>query len=213
MNIVLFGPPGAGKGTQSALLAERLGHKHISSGDLFRENIKDQTPLGLEAKEYMDKGQLVPDEITIKMIQETFKELGGRPFVLDGFPRTLPQAKALQELLDRMGLKLGQAIFLEVPKARIMERLTGRRVCSECGANYHVQAKPTQKPGICDICGGKVEQREDDTEAVIAQRLQAYDESTAPLKEHYQNEGLLTVVDGGGDAEAIYRALEAHVKD
>ncbi len=213
MNFLLFGPPGAGKGTQSALLVERLGHRHISSGDLFRENIKNQTPLGKEAKGYIDQGGLVPDQITIGMIRETLKDLGGKEFVLDGFPRTLPQAEALGELLKEMNLRLGQAIFLEVPRAELLSRLSGRRICSSCGASYHVVSKAPQKEGVCDKCGGALVQRPDDKEEVITQRLAAYEMSTAPLKDYYNEAGILTVVDGSGAAESIYRAIEAHVKD
>jgi adenylate kinase len=213
LNFLLFGPPGAGKGTQSALLVERLGHRHISSGDLFRENIKNQTPLGKEAKVYIDQGQLVPDAVTIGMIREVVKGLGGRSFILDGFPRTLPQAEALDGLLNEMNLKLGQAIFLEVPRGELMSRLTGRRVCSKCGATFHVATKPPKVEGTCDVCGGPLIQRDDDKEEVIANRLEAYDKSTAPLKEYYHRAGLLTIVDGSGDPESIYRAVEAHVKD
>lgn len=213
MNFLLFGPPGAGKGTQSALIVERLGHQHISSGDLFRENIKKQTALGLEAQKYMDQGQLVPDEVTIGMIRETLKELGGKPFILDGFPRTLPQAEALDALLAEMNLSLGQAIFLEVPREDLLGRLTGRRVCSKCGATYHVLSKKPREEGLCDRCGGELIQREDDKEEVIGKRLKAYEELTAPLKDYYNRAGLLTVVDGRGDPESIYRAIEAHVKD
>lgn len=181
MNILLFGPPGAGKGTQSTLLIERKGMKHISTGDLFRANIKNKTPLGIRTKEILDKGELVPDDITIGIVEEELKKLNGSAFILDGFPRTVVQAEALGKLLGKTQLKLDRAIFLEVPFDRLMKRLSGRRVCKNCGTVYHVDAKPPKRAGVCDVCGGEVIQRPDDKAEVIGTRLKAYDESTAPL--------------------------------
>ncbi len=211
MNIVLFGPPGAGKGTQSALLVERLGMKHISTGDLFREAMKNQTPLGVQAKAYVDAGKLVPDEIVIGMVEEVLNELNDQSFIFDGFPRTVPQAEALESLMLKVGMKIGRAIFLEVPRESLMRRLTGRRVCSSCSAVYHVDSKPPAKDGVCDACGGPVVQRKDDQAEVIGTRLEAYDKSTSPLKEFYTQKGILAEVNGLGDTEEVYGRLVAQL--
>ncbi len=154
MNILLFGPPGAGKGTQSALLVEKNNMKHISTGDLFREAIKNKTSLGVEAKGFIDQGKLVPDSVTINMVKEALKGIGAKPFILDGFPRNVPQAQALKSLLSELKLTLDRALFLEVPKDQLIERLSGRRVCRECGAVYHITAKPLKNGKTCDSCGG-----------------------------------------------------------
>jgi len=211
LNIVLFGPPGAGKGTQSALLVERLGMKHISTGDLFREAMKNQTPLGVQAKAYVDAGKLVPDEIVIGMVEEVLNELNDQSFIFDGFPRTVPQAEALESLMLKVGMKIGRAIFLEVPRESLMRRLTGRRVCSSCSAVYHVDSKPPAKDGVCDACGGPVVQRKDDQAEVIGTRLEAYDKSTSPLKEFYTQKGILAEVNGLGDTEEVYGRLVAQL--
>ncbi len=208
MNLLLFGPPGAGKGTQSALLVERLKMKHLSTGDLFRHAIKNSTPLGLEAKKFMDQGHLVPDSIVIGMVKEELDKLGQGGFILDGFPRTVPQAEALQELLGKLSLKLDFCLFLEVPRSNLMSRLTGRRVCKSCGATYHIEHKPTKKEGICDLCGSEVIQRNDDKADVIENRLVAYEESTAPLKEFYKKAGILVQLDGEGPSEEVYSRIK-----
>jgi adenylate kinase len=211
LNIVLFGPPGAGKGTQSALLVEQRRMKHISTGDLFREAVKNQTALGLKAKSFMDSGQLVPDEVVIGMVEEVLERLGNQSFILDGFPRTPPQAAALDELLKKLDKKVGKAVFLEVPRQDLMRRLTGRRVCTSCGAVYHVDSKPPKADGICDVCGGQVVQRKDDHEEVIGTRLEAYDKSTAPLKQYFAKSGILAEVNGTGTTEEVYRRLDAQL--
>lgn len=211
MNIILFGPPGAGKGTQSALLVERQQMKHISTGDLFREAMKNQTPLGVKAKSFVDAGQLVPDEIVIGMVEEVLNKLGNQSFILDGFPRTVPQAEALNALMSKVGMKIGRAIFLEVPRESLMRRLTGRRVCGSCNAVYHVDTKPPVKEGVCDMCGGQVIQRKDDQAEVIGTRLEAYDNSTSPLKEYFAQKGILAEVDGLGGTEDVYGRLAAQV--
>ena len=180
MSIILFGAPGAGKGTQSALLVEKLGMTQISTGDLFRAAIKNKTELGVKAQSYMDQGQLVPDSIVIGMVEEVLKS-GVKNFILDGFPRTVPQAEALDELLKKLNLSISKAIFLEVPKAALMSRLTGRRVCKNCGAVFHIVNKPSKVEGICDNCGGQVVQRSDDKTEVIEARLKSYEEYTSPL--------------------------------
>lgn len=212
MNIILFGPPGAGKGTQSAFLVERLKMKQISTGDLFRFHIKEKTPLGAKAKEYMDKGQLVPDDVTIGMVRNALSDLDGREFILDGFPRTVPQAEALETLLNEVSLKVERAIFLEVDQALLLDRLTGRRVCKNCGATYHVTSKPTKTPGLCDLCGGPVLQRPDDSADVIGARLNAYETSTLPLKNYYKKSGQFLSVNGVGAPEAIYKDITASMK-
>ena len=211
MNIILFGPPGAGKGTQSALLVERNQMRHISTGDLLREAVKSQTTLGVQAKSFMDAGQLVPDEVVIGMVGEVLQGLKGQGIVLDGFPRTVPQAEALEVLLKKHGVKVGKAVFLEVPRGELLSRLTGRRICLSCGALYHVETRPTTQEDICDVCGGQVVQRKDDHEDVIRTRLEAYDKSTSPLKKYFSERGTLLEVEGTGSAEEVYRRLNSQL--
>lgn len=207
MNVVLFGPPGAGKGTQSALLIERQSMKQISTGDLLRAAIKSQTALGQQAKSYMDKGELVPDQVVIGMVEEVLKADKHQNFIFDGFPRTAPQAEALTEMLKRLDMKLDRALFLEVPYDQLLTRLTGRRVCRSCGATYHVQSKPPKVDAVCDVCGGEVIQRPDDKEEVIGTRLKAYEKNTEPLKDYYRDQGLFQSVDGTGTSDEVYQRL------
>ncbi len=207
MNVILFGAPGAGKGTQSEILIDRNGMTQISTGDLFRAAIKGQTELGKKAQEFMDKGQLVPDNIVIGMVEEVLQK-GVKNFILDGFPRTVAQAQALDELLKKMNLSIGKAIFLEVPMKILMDRLTGRRVCKNCGTVYHIVSKPTKTEGKCDACGGEVIQRNDDKAEVIETRLKTYQEFTSPLKEFYKKEDKYIEVDGNRDAEEVYKEIE-----
>ncbi len=209
MNIVLFGPPGAGKGTQSALLVERMRMKHISTGDLLREEVKNHTSLGSKAKAFMDKGELVPDDVIIGMVEGVLKGTPGQSVILDGFPRTVPQAVALEKMLATLGLKIGRALFLEVPHEALMRRLTGRRVCNSCGAVFHVDNKPTKRDGVCDVCGGPVVQRKDDQAGVITTRLEAYTKSTSPLKEYFGKVDLFNEVNGVGATEEVYGRLAA----
>lgn len=211
MNLILFGAPGAGKGTQSGFLIERKGMTQISTGDLFRAAIKNKTALGQRAQQFMDRGELVPDEIVIGMVEEVLQG-GVRNFILDGFPRTVAQAEALNGLLEKMRLSIGKAIFLEVPMAVLMERLTGRRVCRSCGAVYHVSSKPPKKADVCDLCGGEVYQRNDDKAEVIGTRLKTYEEFTSPLKAFYQRTGKYVNVDGNRAAEDVYRDLVALIE-
>lgn len=206
MNIILFGAPGAGKGTQSSLLIEKAGMKQISTGDLFRAAIKNKTELGQKAQAFMDKGQLVPDSIVIGMVEEVL-ESGVRNFILDGFPRTVAQGEALEELLKKKNLTIGKAIFLEVSRDVLERRLTGRRVCKNCGAVYHIESKPTKVPGVCDNCQGEVIQRNDDKAEVIKTRLQTYDEYTSPLKEYYKKAGKFVEVDGNRDPGQIFTEI------
>lgn len=212
MNLLLFGPPGAGKGTQSAFLVEQMGMLHISTGNLFREAVSKKTPLGVKAKSFMDQGQLVPDEVTIGLVEEVLAGLGGKSFILDGFPRTVPQAEALDALLSKMKLKLDKAVSFEVPRADLTRRLAGRRVCEKCGAVYHVDSKPSKKAGVCDNCGGSVVQRKDDQEDVIKARLEAYDKSTAPVKEYYSKKGSLTEIQGTGTENEVFERLQTSLR-
>lgn len=209
MNILLFGAPGAGKGTQSALLVERLKMHHISTGDLFRRAIKGQTELGMLAKSYMDKGQLVPDSVTIDMVREELKRIGDKDFILDGFPRNVAQAEALDVLLKEVNRDIGKALFLHVPMSDLVERLSGRRLCRACGAVYHVTAKPPTG-GKCDNCGSAdIYQRDDDKPEAITTRLQVYENSTAPLKEYYSNKKKLVELDGRGKEEGVFDRVKA----
>jgi adenylate kinase len=208
LNIVLFGAPGAGKGTQSALLVERLGMFQISTGDLFRAAIKNKTTLGIQAQQYMDKGQLVPDSVVIGMVDEVLDKNLNKSFILDGFPRTVAQAEALGQILSKRKMDIGKAIFLEVPKEELLSRLTGRRVCKSCGAVFHIKSKPTKTDGVCDSCGGEVIQRNDDKEDVIATRLTAYEENTYPLKNYYKEQGRFAEVNGWQDTEKVFSKIK-----
>ena len=213
MNLLIFGPPGSGKGTQSALLVEKLGYKHISTGDLFRSAIKNQTPLGVKAKSFIDKGELVPDSVTIDLIKEVLGENKNKSVILDGFPRTINQAEALNDLLEGFGKKIDKVLFLEVPRDQLKRRLVGRRVCKNCGATYHVDAHPTKVEGKCDVCGGPVVQRADDQEDVIDNRLTVYETNTSPLKDFYKRMGLLTPIDGLGSEQDIYKRISLELKN
>jgi adenylate kinase len=206
LNIILFGAPGAGKGTQSALLIEKQGMTQISTGDLFRAAIKNKTELGLQAQGFMDKGLLVPDSVVIGMVEEVLKS-GVKNFILDGFPRTVPQAEALDGLLNKLHLTISKAIFLEVPNSELMGRLTGRRVCKNCGAVYHVVSRPSKTEGVCDICGGQVVQRNDDKTEVIGARLKSYDEYTSPLKDYYTKANKYVEIDGNRATEEVFADL------
>lgn len=209
MNIILFGAPGAGKGTQSALLVARKGMRQISTGDLFRAHMKQQTRLGAEAKSYMDAGKLVPDDVVVGMVEDVMKDLGGQSFILDGFPRTVPQAEALDVMLMNNALKIDKAVFLDVPQDELMARLAGRRVCAGCGTVYHVLAKKPKVAGVCDKCGSKVEQRADDKEDVILTRLQAYEAQTSPLVGYFKKKGQFVLISGMGETEDIYKRIAA----
>lgn len=212
MNILLFGAPGAGKGTQSSLLVERLGMVQISTGDLFRAAIKNDTQLGRQAKSFMDKGELVPDSVVVGMVREVLNSIEGKPFILDGFPRTVPQAEALGMMLSDLGVQLGKAIFLEVPNGILLERLTGRRVCQSCGAVFHMSSKPTKVSGVCDACGGVVVQRNDDKEEVIATRLKAYEENTLPLRSFYKSAGIYSNINGDENPEVIFETIKKIIR-
>jgi adenylate kinase len=208
MQIVLLGPPGVGKGTQADQLEKALGVPHVASGDLFRENLKQDTPLGREAREYMDRGELVPDDITIAMVRERLQASDcGQGVILDGFPRTVPQAEGLEDVLSELGWKLDGVFNITAPEEELVSRLSGRRICRNCQTPYHVRFNPPTHPGVCDVCGGELYQREDDKPETVRKRLQVYHEQTAPLIDYYRKAGLLHVIDGDQAIDAVTRDL------
>lgn len=210
MNIVLLGAAGAGKGTQAAKLIETLGLTHISTGDIFRANVREQTPLGLEAKGYMDAGQLVPDDVVIRMVKDRLAQpdcAGG--FMLDGFPRTVPQAEALDAALTDMGAKLDAVVAIEVPRDVLMQRLTARRQCRGCGRIYNVLGEMPADPAVCDTCGGEVYQRDDDTIEAATKRLDDYDAVTSQLVPYYTAQGLLRTIDGNRSVDEVFADITA----
>jgi adenylate kinase len=211
MILVFLGPPGAGKGTQAKLLSQRMGFLHLSTGDLLREAVKNQTPLGKKAKEYMDRGELVPDELIVQLIEETMPKDGN--VILDGFPRTVNQALALEEMLKDKGEKISKVLFFDVPDEVIIDRLSGRRVCSKCGAVYHVKYNPPEVEGVCDLCGGTLVQRDDDKEEVVRKRLEVYRKQTQPLIEFYQERGIIYKLDAGKGVEELFEEVKGLVRD
>lgn len=209
MRVIFLGSPGAGKGTQAAVLKDRYGFAHLSTGDILRENVKDGTPLGKTARQYMDTGRLVPDDVIIAMMEERLRKPDcGRGFILDGFPRTVPQAEALDRLLVKMGITLDGVILFEIPRQLVIDRLTGRRVCGSCGEIYNVNYKSPKVPGICDRCGGELFQRDDDREEVVVKRLEVYEKQTAPLIRYYEEKGQLVRVDAGQEGSLVVMAIE-----
>ncbi|NCO32792.1 MAG: adenylate kinase [Armatimonadetes bacterium CG2_30_59_28] len=210
MRLVLLGPPGCGKGTQAVRLAEYLGIPAVSTGEIFREAAMRGTALGREASGYMNRGELVPDELTIGILRERIQQKDcAEGSLLDGFPRTLPQAEALKMLLSGMGKSLGAAVNIDLDNETIVERLSQRRVCDGCGKTFHLVASPPPVDGRCDACGGRVIQRLDDEPGTILRRLEVYREQTAPLIEHYRGESLLKTVDGHGSVEEIQSRIRA----
>ncbi|HEX9788109.1 MAG TPA: adenylate kinase [Candidatus Binatia bacterium] len=209
--VVLLGPPGAGKGTQARLLQERFAACQISTGDILRKAMSEQTPLGKEAAQYVDRGALVPDDLIVKLVAERLKEKDcEKGFILDGFPRTIPQAESLDQILKQMGLRLNRVLSVQVPQKVIIERLAGRRTCKDCGALSHVGFSPTSRAGVCDGCGGEIYQRADDREETVTQRLKVYENQTEPLIEYYRQRHLLREIDGVGAVDAIRaRVLDA----
>ncbi len=209
MNIILIGLPGAGKGTQAEKISEKYNIPHISTGDMFRLAIKNETELGSKAKAYMDQGGLVPDEVTIGIVQERLQAEDCKDgFLLDGFPRTLAQAEALQVLLSNMNKQVDYALHVDVPTDRLIERLTGRRVCPSCGATYHTIYNPPKVEGICDRDGVALIQREDDQSSTVKNRLAVNLEQTKPILDFYENEGTLVTVDGVQDIEDVFLDIQ-----
>ncbi|HXG30179.1 MAG TPA: adenylate kinase [Thermodesulfobacteriota bacterium] len=209
MRLILFGPPGAGKGTQASMISSRYGILHISTGDILRAAVKDGTELGRLAKSYMDKGELVPDEVVIGIIKERIKKPDSRDgFMLDGFPRTIPQAEALDRMLAEEGLRIEVVVSIEVDDEEIVKRISGRRVCEKCGAMYHITYNPSKNAGYCDKCGGKLFQRDDDSEGVVRRRLQVYRSQTEPLKEYYRRAGILKGVQGTGTVDEVFDRIQ-----
>ncbi|MGO5064318.1 adenylate kinase [Clostridium sporogenes] len=205
MRVILLGPPGAGKGTQAKLISKKFSIPHISTGDIFRANIKEKTPLGIEAKRYIDNGQLVPDEVTIGIVKDRLtKDDCDNGFLLDGFPRTVAQAEALDEFLKGINKDLDVALLTKVPEEFILERMTGRRVCTSCGASYHIRFNPPKVEGKCDICDNELIQRKDDTEATVKERLEVYSKQTYPLINYYKDNGIISEVDGTEAIDKVF---------
>lgn len=209
MNLVLMGLPGAGKGTQAEKIVQKYGIPHISTGDMFRAAIKDETDLGLKAKSFMDKGELVPDEVTIGIVRERLsKDDCEKGFLLDGFPRTVAQADALENILSDLNKKIDYVINIDVDQSILMERLTGRRICKDCGATYHLVFNPPAKDGVCDRCGGELYQRADDNEATVQNRLDVNIKQTKPLLDFYETKGYLRNIDGQQDINKVFSDLD-----
>ena len=210
MKIIMLGAPGAGKGTQAAQIAEKFGIPHISTGDIFRANLKQGTPLGLKAKEYMDQGLLVPDDLTCDLVVDRIAQPdAANGYVLDGFPRTIPQAEALTKALDARGEKIDFAIDVEVPDENIVNRMGGRRACSKCGATYHIVFNPTKVEGVCDACGGELILRDDDKPETVQKRLGVYHDQTQPLIDYYMAAGVLREVDGTQEIGKVFEDITA----
>ena len=209
MNIILFGPPGAGKGTQAKKMVDYYGIPQISTGDILRANVREGTELGLAAKGYMDKGELVPDEVLIGIIKNRLKEQDcEKGFILDGYPRTIPQADALAVILDEIDKPIDVVLNLEVPDEELVERISGRLMCN-CGASYHRTFNPPKKDGVCDICGSEVFQRADDKEEAVQNRLNVYKKQTEPLIDYYAKQGILVTLDGTKDINEVFGDIKA----
>ena len=205
MKIIMLGAPGAGKGTQAKMLADKYSIPHISTGDIFRANIKNGTELGNKAKEYMDKGLLVPDELVVDLVIDRFKEDDCKKgYILDGFPRTIPQAEALDKALSAIGDSVDYAVNVEVPDENIINRMGGRRACVGCGATYHIEFNPTKEEGKCDRCGEKLILRDDDKPETVKKRLDVYHDQTQPLIDYYTNSGIIKEVDGTQDMNKVF---------
>jgi len=207
VKIILLGPPGAGKGTQAKSISSRYSIPHISTGDIFRKNISENTPLGIEAKKYIDQGQLVPDEVTINMVNDRLQQDDCKDgYLVDGFPRTVSQAESLQQFIEERGESLDTALLIYVPMDFILERMTGRRVCPSCGASYHVKFNPA-RDGKCELCGTDVVQRKDDTAETVKERLDVYERQTQPLIDYYQDKNLLSQVDGTKAINEVFESI------
>ncbi len=214
MKLLIMGPPGAGKGTQAEGLVKEFNLIHVSTGDMFREAIKAGTEMGRRAKEYMDKGELVPDEVVVGMVKERLSQddCQEKGFLLDGFPRTLPQAVALDEVIEALRIELDGVINIDVPRERLMARLTGRRICRNCGSSYHILFNPPQQEGKCDNCGGELYQRSDDNEEAVSNRLDVYENQTQPLIEYYIQKKLLKNINGDQEINKVLNDVSASLK-
>lgn len=209
MNIIIMGLPGAGKGTQAAKIIKKYSIPHISTGDMFRLAIKNETDLGRQAKAFMDQGELVPDEVTVGIVKERLSQSDAKDgFLLDGFPRTVEQAEALNSIMSELGTQIDKTIYVEVPEEELMNRLTGRRICETCGATYHLVFNPPKTEGICDLDGGKLYQREDDNPETVQNRLEVNIKQTAPLLDFYKSFGVLATVDGSKDIEEVFEEVD-----
>lgn len=208
MNLILLGPPGAGKGTQAKMLVKALNISQISTGDILRAAVKDESPMGIKAKECMDAGALVPDEVVVGIVKErlVMADCAGG-FILDGFPRTVPQADALKANLAGMGKSIEHVVSIVVDNEELLQRITGRRTCRNCGHGYHVKFDPPRSAGTCNECGGELYQRDDDSEATMRNRLNVYDSQTAPLIQYYEKEGLLRTINGTGSIDEIQKSI------
>ena len=214
MKIVMLGAPGAGKGTQAIMISEKFGLPHISTGDIFRSNIKNGTELGKEAKKYMDEGRLVPDELTVRiLLDRVSREDCADGYVLDGFPRTIPQAEVLTKELSAMGDAIDFALNIDVPDENIVNRMSGRRSCPSCGATYHIQYVPPKKEGICDECGNALILRDDDKPETVLNRLKVYHEQTQPLIDYYNAAGVLRTIDGTRDVDTVFNEICSILED
>lgn len=208
VRIILLGPPGAGKGTQAKSICNKYSIPHISTGDIFRKHISELTPLGIEAKKYIDKGQLVPDELTVDIVQHRLREADcADGYLLDGFPRTVMQAEVLDLFLGKSQEKIDTALLIEVPRGFIVDRMTGRRVCLTCGASYHLKYNPPTSVGKCDICGSDIIQRKDDVESTVLERLDIYDRQTQPLIDYYSSRNILATVDGTKPIKDVFKSI------
>jgi len=213
VRVILMGPPGSGKGTQAKLLSQRFGVPHVSSGDLLRSAVRRKSPMGVQAKKYMDRGELVPDDIILGAVEERLRESDcARGFILDGYPRTLAQDGALSATLARMQTRIDSVVSLSVSREEVVKRLSGRRTCRECGASYHIIFDPPRNPGICNQCNGELFQRDDDQEDTVMARLEVYERNTAPLVAAYRQSGLLCEVDGVGGQEQVLERILSRVQ-
>lgn len=209
MNLIFLGPPGAGKGTQAKRLAALLVVPHISTGDLLRQKKKEDSPLGMQIRKIMASGQLISDEIVIEIVKDRLSRPDcKRGFILDGFPRTISQAEALEKVLEKMGITLDAVVYIDVPEEELIKRISGRRVCENCGEEYHIIFNPPKVDGICDKCGGKLIQREDDKEEVVKKRIEVYNKSTAPLIDYYKKRELLKKIDGLSPIDKVFENIK-----
>lgn len=209
MLIILLGPPGAGKGTQAERIVQEHQLAYVSTGDILRNAVKEQTNLGRKAKQYMDQGQLVPDELVVEIVKDRLTDPDcAEGALLDGFPRTVTQADFLEQALPEIGINIDRVVSIEVKEEELIERLTGRRVCSECGASFHLKFKPPKVRNVCDVCGGDLYQRDDDTFETVKERLEVYKKQTEPLIAYYEKKGILSPVDGNQDIDAVFNQIK-----